>query len=166
MPRGGFPPKDKLIMKDLLFRYSELPLAGFLTEAARTKDRLIKYRLSPITERLMSDLKDKGIFVSPSFNHVLDNYAIRHILMKHANEKEILRGQILVQLEDFLLLPEIVSSYDQISLESRDGKTILAYCKSFADSTDYYFEELRSGRLELAAVTFYKRKRKLTDANS
>ena len=153
----------RLIMKNL-FNYYEGSLSSFLTEAVAIKDHLVKIVISPVDSGLLSMLLPE---LDAEFIHVLDNYAIRHIMMKHANEKEVLRGQILVALDDFLLLAEILSSYDSVSVEIRQGRKILKYQKEYPTFICCYVEEIRAGRKELAAVTFYKkRKGKLTDANS
>ncbi len=97
-------------------------MEDFLTYAKKIKDnRLVKVRLASVE----------------SFHHVLDNFAVKHIITKHSNDKEVLRGQIKI-----------------------------TYTKTYEDCLYTYVEEIRKGRRELAGVTFYKRKRKLTGANS
>ena len=101
------------------------------------------------------------------FHHVLDNFAVNHIIAKHANDKEALRGQIKIEVSDFLLIPDIVFHFDSCLIDSpRPGRTLITYTKAYLDIEYCYVEEIRKGRRELAGVTFYKRKRKLTDAKS
>lgn len=88
-------------------------------------------------------------------------------MMKHASEKEESRGQIRVEINDFLMLPEILAEYDAITLTSRNGKQIIIFEKIYENYTCHLVEEIRKGRKELAVITFYKtRKGRLTGADS
>ena len=49
-----------------------------------------------------------------NYNVCLKNNAIKHILKKHSNNKEILRGQIPISKNDFYLIPEIITQYKKI----------------------------------------------------
>ncbi len=142
-----------------LFQYFEGALSLFLPEAALTKDRMIKARICRIDEHLLSEECLNHLAINVEFNHVLDNFAVRHIMMKHSNEKETLRGQLLVELDDFLLLQELLTTYDSVDTDFRQGRDVLMYQKAFPEFIGYYVEEIRYGRKELAGVTFYKRKR-------
>ena len=135
-----------------LFSYFEGCLEDFLTYIKEINDnRLVKIRLASVE----------------SFYHVLDNFAVQHIVTKHSNDKEVLRGQIKIQNSDFLLIPDIVGHFDSCLIQSpRPGRTLITYTKTYEDCLYTYVEEIRKGRHELAGVTFYKRKRKLTDAKS
>ena len=100
-----------------MFSYFDGSLEDYLHYIKDVKDnRLVKIKLCPAT-------KMENLGIDDSFHHVIDNFAVTHIVTKHSNEKETLRGQIIV-------------------------------------------EEIRNGRHELAGVTYFKRKRKLTGANS
>ena len=135
-----------------LFSYYEGSMEDFLIYIKEIQDnRLVKIRLAPVE----------------SFYHVLDNFAVRHIIAKHANEKEELRGQIKIEESDFLLIPDIVIHFDSCLIQSpRPGRTLITYTKEYKDIEYCYVEEIRKGRRELAGVTYYKRKRKLTGAKS
>lgn len=135
-----------------LFVYFEGSLEDFLSQIQEIKDnRLVKIRLASVE----------------SFYHVLDNFAVNHIIAKHSNDKEVLRGQIKIEESDFLLIPEIVTSFDSCVIQSpRPGRTLITYTKVYQEREYCYVEEIRKGRHELAGVTIYIRKRKLTDAKS
>lgn len=135
-----------------LFSYFDGSLEDFLIYISEIKDNhLVKVKLG---------------FVE-SFCHVLDNFAVNHIISKHSNEKEVLRGQLKIQGSDFLLIPDIVTHFDSCLIQSpRPERTLLTYSKQYEDCLYTYVEEIRKGRRELAGVTYYKRKRKLTDAKS
>ena len=69
-----------------LFSYFEGSLEDYLNYIKEIKDnRLVKIRLAPLE----------------SFHHVLDNFAVNHIIAKHANDKEVLRGQIKIVESDY-----------------------------------------------------------------
>jgi hypothetical protein len=148
-----------------LFSYFDGSLQDFLTHIKETDNNsLVKVRLASVSSDSLAVLSPAG--VDGSFYHVLDNFAVNHIVTKHTNEKEVLRGQSILQESDFLLIPYIVSNYDSIQIESVKNKTTILYSKECYDSNYCYIEEIRKGRHELAGVTFYKRKKKLTDAKS
>ena len=148
-----------------LFSYFNGSLQDFLTHIKETNENsLIKVRLASVSSGALTELSSAG--VDNRFYHVLDNFAVNHIITKHTNEKEVLRGQAILQESDFLLIPHIVSNYDSIQIENVKNKTTVLYSKECYDSIYYYIEEIRKGRHELAGVTFYKRKKKLTDAES
>ncbi len=142
---------------DVLFKYYAGSLEDFISEArCKGDNHLVKIRLAP------SSLQEY-----PLYWHVLDNFAVKHIFMKHANEKEVLRGQIIMEEEDFLFLPDILSNYDNRHIDTLPGRrTLIQYSKDYPDCTRIYVEEVRRGRYELAGVTYYKQKRKLTGAKS
>ena len=66
-----------------------------LIAATRKKgSSLIKKVLSAASNRLIADLKDKGVDISPEYNHTIDNNAINHALNRHSSDKEKEQGQI------------------------------------------------------------------------
>lgn len=140
-----------------LFTYYSGSLDEFISAARSIRDNhLIKIQLAP------SSLPEYL-----GYSHVLDNFAVKHIFMKHANEKEVSRGQIKITTEDFLLLNDLLFNYDEcLTTILPGGRTIIQYSKTYQDCTRIYIEEVRKGRLELAGVTYYKQKRKLTGAKS
>jgi hypothetical protein len=140
-------------MKDL-FSYYDGSLHDFLNHIKESTDNtLIKIKLEANS--------------SDSFCHVLDNFAVKHIYSKHSNEKEALRGQIIVEESDFLLIPDILDNPDTCeTITDPKGRKLLVYSKAYPDCVRFYVEDVRKGRHELAGVTYYKRKRKLTGAKS
>lgn len=145
-----------------LFTYYDGTLEEFLSSIKEINDnRLVKIVLLPATT-----LEEIGI-VRTSYSHVLDNFAVQHIITHHANEHESLRGQINIQESDFLLIPDILSRFETCLIERKpSGRIVITYAKNYSDCIRCYVEEIRKGRRELAGVTYYKRKRKLTDAKS
>ena len=150
-----------------LFAYYEGTLAEFLLDAIEERGRLVKIVIQYADRELVASLAGAFPVLGADFKHVLDNYAVRHTMMKHASEKEESRGQVRVELDDFLMLPEILAEYDAITLTSRNGKQIIIFEKYYENYTCHLVEEIQKGRKELAVITFYKtRKGRLTGADS
>ena len=147
-----------------LFNYFEGNLSSFLEEVYITKHQLIKVIVCPIDIQLVS-LSSYGLDLN--FMHVLDNYAVKHIMHRHSGKRERLRGQEPVTLSDLLLIPEIVLNFDTIkTIRCRNGNPGFIYTKDINDEIYTLVEEVRKGHSELATTTLYKRKKKLTDAKS
>ena len=146
---------------DTLFSYFEGSLNDFLTYIQQIRDnRLVKTRLAPATA-----LEDIGI--DESYYHVLDNFAVNHILHRHGGKRELLRGQIPVSYRDLLLIPGIFGNCDSRATGlSKNGNPVVIYTKDIDNQTYTLIEEIRKGHQELATSTLYKRKKKLTDAKS
>ena len=134
------------------FSFFDGSLQDFINHISEIKDnRLVKVILGSVE----------------SFCHVLDNFAVNHIMHRHGGKREFLRGQIPVTASDLLLIPLIFSTYDSRSLgKCNNGNPAIIYTKDIDDITYTLIEEVRTGHLELATSTLYKRKKKLTDAKS
>ena len=134
------------------FSYFEGSLEDYLAYIKDIGDnRLVKIKLAPVG----------------SFCHVLDNFAVKHIMHRHGNKRESLRGQIPVTHSDLLLIPFILSNYDSCSPgKCNNGNHAIIYTKEIEEVTYTLIEEVRTGHSELATSTLYKRKKKLTDAKS
>ena len=134
------------------FSFFDGSLQDFINYISEIKDnRLVKVKLGSVV----------------SFCHVLDNFAVNHIMHRHGGKREFLRGQIPVTASDLLLIPLIFSTYDSRSLgKCNNGNPAIIYTKDIDDITYTLIEEVRTGHLELATSTLYKRKKKLTDAKS
>ena len=94
-----------------------------------------------------------------NYNVVLKNNSIRHILKKHSTSNEILRGQIPVSKNDFLLIPKMILTSDSIihSGYTAQNKIVLKITKK----TNYNYHIIlyisdKSKSLEIQ--TLYKRK--------
>ena len=96
-----------------------------------------------------------------NFKRTIDNYAIIHTHNKHGQaNKEISRGQISVKIEDYLLIPNIVSNPDNITIgeKSNIGTELIIYEKEVQEVCYFYVEEVRKKRKSLSMKTLYKRK--------
>lgn len=94
------------------------------------------------------------------FKHVLENYAIRHIIKEHGDPlSEASRGQQAVTVADLALIPEILRSPDVVTYSSdptKRGLPAIIYQKNIAGLV-VYVEEVRTGKKELVPKTMYKR---------
>ena len=137
-----------------LFSYYEGSLEDYLTYISGIEDnRLVKIKLTPVSA-------SEGIgIINDSFTHVLDNFAVKHILHRHGGKRESLRGQIPVSVSDLLLIPIIFSTYDSFSLgKCNNGNPAIIYAKDIDDVSYTLIEEVRTGHSELATSTLYKRR--------
>lgn len=60
------------------------------------------------------------------YNISLKSDSIRHILKKHGNTLEFLRGQIPINDNDFTLIEEIITTFDSIKLSKTKNKNVYA----------------------------------------
>ncbi len=142
---------------DVLFKYYEGSLEDFVSQArCRGDNHLIKIRLAP-----------SSLPGYPGYRHVLDNFAVNHIMHRHSGKRERLRGQEPVTLADFYQINEIILNADSVEpVRCKNGNSGYLYTKDIGDATYILIEEVRTGHSELAVTTLYKRKKKLTDAKS
>ncbi len=82
-----------------------------LIAATRKKgSSLIKKVLSAASNRLIADLKDKGVDISPEYNHTIDNNAINHALNRHSSDKEKEQGQIPLTEKDIENVNDVIDN--------------------------------------------------------
>ena len=95
-----------------------------------------------------------------NYNISLKAYSIRHILNRHGNNKEKLRGQIPVTYTDFKLVQKIISDYDLIinSGSTKNGKMVITFVKEINDK--YYLVNYVSDKNHnLEIQTMWKQKK-------
>ncbi len=79
------------------------------------------------------------------FFHTLDNYAVRHVSIRHGDpELEAKYGQIAVQPADFLIIPLIVLEYETLEYEFARNKHTLVFKKTIGERQYVYAAEIRS----------------------
>ena len=106
--------------------------------------------IAAVPERLANFLKEKYAISIYGFFHILDNYVLRHVEIRHGNpETENLKGQVFVQREDFLLIPAIISTYDFLAYEFARNKHILIFKKIIRGHLYIYVAEIRSPKRKL-----------------
>lgn len=130
-----------------------------------TSKGAVKETILLVSEKEAKELsKITGLCITSDYKHVVDKSGVSHALKKHGSAREVLRGQKKLTKEDFLRIPEIVTSYDTAEIpldqdnnpeKSSAGNTLIRYKKSFADGTTYYVEEVRQGKKEFAFATMW-----------
>jgi hypothetical protein len=99
-----------------------------------------------------------------NYNRMIDNYGIIHALNEHGNGgSEVKRGQLAIDINDFLLVPLIVKSPDLVRYEfdKFTKRHLLIYEKVFTKGKFLYIEEIRIGRKQnmcLKSLRLYKTK--------
>lgn len=142
------------------FEYFTGSLADLISIAKNAVKGLFKKNITPVSSRLVGDLKELGIDINEEYKHVVDNYAIRHTFNNHGGKGESLRGQIPINNSDFELIPDIVNNYDNITtIVTRKGLPGILYEKTFEDGTTVYVEEIHNKHKELTLVSMRKIKR-------
>ncbi|MBA3961061.1 MAG: leucine--tRNA ligase [Chthoniobacterales bacterium] len=106
------------------------------------------------------------------YHHCIDNYALRHILKEHGDDRrENAREQVSIGLRDILRIPEILRAPDRIEFGrvTGRGRQSLLYVKESGGAI-YYVEEILQSAGRLMAKTLYKRratgKRAITEASA
>lgn len=95
-----------------------------------------------------------------NYNISLKNDAIRHILNHHAKKSEILRGQIPITLNDFLLIPFIIVNYDKVYLSgyTDKGKPSITFEKKI-NNNYFLINYVQDKSKSLEVQTMYKAKK-------
>lgn len=98
------------------------------------------------------------------YNHAVDNFAMRHMQLRHGDAKtEESKGQIAITREDVARIPEIVASPDSVvPLKTKIGRDGFGYTKRVNGSI-FYVEEIRTKRKTLSAVSMRKYRAGATD---
>ncbi|MBV9656800.1 MAG: class I tRNA ligase family protein, partial [Verrucomicrobia bacterium] len=129
-----------------------------LVEAGQRPNRAIQF--APVNEAVARRVSDAAGFDVSGFWHLLDVFAIRHIVKAHGRSwTEAPRGQIAVTIGDLALLPQLLAQPDTVEFSNRwhRGMRRLIFSKRI-NGTCYVVEEVRGRRQQLRVVTFYKRK--------
>ena len=134
-------PKEDKETKDMIKRLVYL--------AKTVKDKVHRLVLGNVSERQIRDFHNEGLDVDGTWRHSIENSRIIHAQKEHG-----------VKDTDFEMIPDILRSYDDVSLSDNvngEGNKVIIYTKSYPDGTTYYLEEVRNGRKSLAFQTMYKK---------
>jgi hypothetical protein len=117
-------------------------------------------RIMPVTQNIAKKILEvSGIEVS-GYQHSIDRTAVNHALNNHGGTSaEVNRGQLPINEEDMLLLPEVLTHPDNLYYAGKNklGLDVIRYEKEI-NGNIIAFEEIRNGRKELALATVYKKK--------
>jgi len=140
------------------FAKSVSEIENIILQSDRPGNIHLKADLGEASAWLADEAEKAGLEIH-GFKHIIDSSAIRHIRKQHGDmEKEASRGQIGITDADILKLPEVIAHPDKVAFGTvnRIGRDQIVYLKKLEDGTTLYFEEVRTGRRELAAVTVRK----------
>jgi len=100
-----------------------------------------------------------GINVA-GFCRIIDCYSIRHTIKKHGSKHtEEPRGQIVVELNDFSKIPEIIElGLCRDGGLSKIGSQTIVYELLLEKGIYVYVEEIRKGKHEIVLQTLYIKK--------
>lgn len=119
-------------------------IGEFAGQAMRVSDRKVGISLGMV-ENADRIKHDTGFDLS-GYERILDNYGVRHTIKQHGNAKaEESRGQIAVTLDDFVLIPLIVSDPDNVFADGKNkiGRDVIVFTK-IIDGIGYrHVEEIR-----------------------
>lgn len=150
---------------------SESDISSFV-EAARKVPSNAKLYFGKLGTKIANKINQALGINLENYNLSLKTDSIRHILNHHSSRTEELRGQVPVTAEDFKLLPEIVTNYDNIqeSGTSKQGKPSITFEKQIGDN--YYvvtYVSDKSNSLEVQTMYKIKAQKKnsasVSDAN-
>ncbi len=120
---------------------------------------MITLSLGKVKPDLREKLQVLGIDVK-GFEHIIDNFAIRHTVLGHGNaKKEEARGLLPVTLDCLEMIPDIILNPDSISIGGKNkiGRLVILYTKR-VNGFIVYVEEIRTKRKFLAMQTMYIKK--------
>lgn len=145
---------------------NENDISSFI-ESAKKIPSNAKLYFGKISENLSNRIKQTINLDLNNYNISLKADSIRHILRKHGNNSEILRGQIPVNPEDFKLIPQIISNYDSVETSgtTNEGKPAITFSKKFGNN--YYLVTYVSDKNHnLEVQTMWKQKKNPATADN
>lgn len=129
--------------------------------AITDKGKLLRRVVAKVSHKLKVDLEGKT-GIDDTYVHSIESSAIIHNQKRHGNPKsEEKRGQIAIQMDDYLQIPDIIENYDSVEVspnKNKQGNEVLLYTKKYADGLVFYLEEVRDNRKSLSFQTMYKKK--------
>ncbi|MCQ2219991.1 MAG: LPD5 domain-containing protein [Prevotella sp.] len=148
-----------------IFEYFKGTLKELIRLGESATNELIKMVVVPnVSKRLKDDLAEKGVELKGDYRHTIDTFAVKHTLNEHADEAEVLRGQVPITPEDIELASDVIENYDEDGItieENKRGLTNIIYKKTYPDGRVVYVEEVRGAKKgELAFVSMRKYKNK------
>lgn len=139
---------------------TEIAIAELAVGAAKSAAEHAVLRLGPVANA--AKIHQATGLALVEFEHVLDNYGIRHALNQHGNAAiEAVRGQRAITPYDFTLVPAIIADADEVidaGLTSYSSVPVLLFVKRIGSEVYYYAAEVRNGRRQLATLSMWIRK--------
>ncbi len=94
--------------------------------------------------------------------HAIDSSGVKHVIKQHSVISEYKRGQIPIILDDFELIPEILTNFDLVEYgeKNKAGRHLIVYQKKIEKGISFYVEEVRSPKKKECVIqTMYIRKK-------
>jgi len=129
------------------------------TFTSKTNEQ-IKFSIGLINPKLAEKVKEITGLSVDGYEHIIDNFAIKHTILKHGNAKtEEKRGQYAVTLDYFEKIIEVVKNPDDVFDGGINdiGRRVIVYEKNI-NGIIVYLEEIRTKKRELALQTMYIKK--------
>lgn len=143
-------------------------IADVIASAKGTGHAPGKAEIGVAAEWVVAAAQGVGIDIA-DYRHIIDGFAVRHILKQHGNEgAEARRGQMAVTEADILSIQKVISEPDAVAFghKTRLGRDAVIYAKVMPDNTAVMVEELRTKRGEAAVNTMWKKASAAKDANA
>ena len=129
------------------------------TFTSKTNEQL-KFSIGKINQKLASKVKEITGLNVEGYEHIIDNFAIKHTILKHGNSKnEEKRGQTAVTIDYFEKISEVIKNPDNIYDGGINdiGRRVIVYEKNI-NGIIIYLEEILTKKKELAMQTMYIKK--------
>jgi hypothetical protein len=128
-----------------------------------TSEKNQKVKIGNLSQEVVDFISTSvGLSIDTSFSFTIDKSGINHAIKQHGNDKiELAKGQIAIQKEDFLKIPLILETPDNIEYKgvSKKGLEVFRFIKEFEEEI-IVVKEIRIGRREVAFLSMYKLKKK------
>ena len=135
-------------------RYAQAVLDGRKVDEYRTLGLLTAAQSEQIAQLTQNDA-----VVSKAYDWAFDAYTVRKVLKDHGDDAaEAKQGQTGVTIDDYALLPQIISNPDKIEEAGKSdvGRPIVRVIKHIDGVTYVLAVEVRSGRQMLALQSMWK----------
>lgn len=143
--------------KPLVMRIINRVLSGQSTHG-RGRDSFEDYL--PVTDEAADEIRLKTGHDVRGYVHTVVDSDLAHVRNRHGEGAEKRPDQHPLDAEDYLRVPEVVSSPDRIlrgGLTRTGARETIIYEKALEDGTTIVIEEIRTGRRKLALKTAYKK---------
>ncbi len=108
-----------------------------------------------LAERVKNDI---GIDIAGKHISITKS-GINHIMKGHGTSKEVLRGQVKVELKDLLKVPYIITEYDNINYDSKNNRIIF---NKTIDNIYTVVEAVTTKRNRLNTITMWINKKEVS----
>lgn len=94
--------------------------------SSKTLNSNAKLYFGKISTALASKIRKETGLNTEGYNVSLMSHSVKHIIKKHGNSLEILRGQIPITDKNFTHIEDIITNYDSLELSKTKQQNIIA----------------------------------------